>query len=393
MEIIKGINFSNEKSTANSKEADTSRRKTGNSLLAQLETAFCRFSIKTKFESVKDIIDSDESSVRFIREVLHDENYHTFDSNSSMFQFSKSRAQHSVLTFLVGLVFMDFCGFKHEIFQKVLNSKSEEDLIQLWMLTALYHDWGYYSEDLKKGNLNYANITKYDLLSDTYEDGDWLNPIRDFSIRHPHVLAYDYEEIKAYDRYARLFHEGRPKDTERVDHGILAGIKVFDRLAKGISKNQEADQDDRLLKAKIACLTIAQHNIFKSSSVERDSEYGEALKKLHSTSDFRVSMDTPLLLLLSLVDTFECIKRFGQADNERAYLQKTTILNSITITIHPDSVAIDYTQLANRIQAKDTALQNCFAKYISCLCGIDSWTQLFVAEQTAKNVIIQSRQT
>ena len=392
MENTKGYNFGIGKSMATSKTAYTTKRNADNSLMVQIETAFNRFSIKTNFTSVKDIIDSDESSARFIREVLHDEDYNTFDSSNSMYQFSKSRAQHSVLTFLVGLVFMDFCGFNHEISKKVLNSDSEEDAIQLWMLTALYHDWGYYSEDLKKGNLDYGSITKYDLLSDTYENAEWLNPIRDFSIRYPHVLAYNYEEIKAYDRYARSFHENRPKDTERVDHGILAGVKIFDRLVRGIGKNPEAGQGNRLLKAKMACLTIAQHNIFKSSSFDSDSKYGDQLKKLHSTSDFRINMDTPLLLLLCLVDTFECIKRFGQADNERTYLQKTTILNSIAITIHPDSVAIDYTQLANRIQAKDIELQNCFAWYISCLCGIGSWTELFAEETTEKNVIIRRKQ-
>lgn len=392
MENTKDINSSIGNSISTSKVVDTTKQNVSNSLMTQIETAFKRFNIPTKFASVKEIIDSDESSARFIREVLHDEDYNTFDSNSSMYRFSKSRAQHSVLTFLVGLVFMEFCGFNHEISQKVLNSDANEDAIQLWMLTALYHDWGYYSEDLKKGNLDYSSITKYDLLSDNYENAEWLNPIRDFSIRYPHVLAYNYEEIKAYDRYARFFHKGRPKDTEQVDHGILAGVKIFDRLAREISKNQEAGQDNRLLNAKIACLTIAQHNIFKSSSSKSDSQYGDQIKKLHSTSDFRISMDTPLLLLLCLVDTFECIKRFGQADNERTYLQKTTILNSIAITIFSDSIAIDYTQLADRIQAKDTELQSCFAWYISCLCGIGSWTELFAEKQTANNITIQLKQ-
>lgn len=202
------------------------------------------------------------------------------------------------------------------------------------------------------------------------------------------MLAYTYDEIRAYDAYAREFHKGR-HDTEMVDHGILSGALIFDRLAKGIRKDAPNDAVKRLRFTKTACLTIAQHNIFKSPNIETDKKYGDTLQKLHSTSDFRISLDTPLLLLLSLVDTFECIKRFGQSENERQYLQKHTILQSIVLDVLPDSLSIDYATLSGRIQAKDERLRECFTRYKNGLCGIDYWTALCAERVSEERIVIR----
>ena len=348
-------------------------------LMEHIEATFNKSSTTTRYSSIKEIIATDENSAAFIREVLDDENYTALERDNPLFEFAKSRAQHSVLTFFIGLAFLDFCGFRRVIAKTVLHSDDEKDVISLWMLTALYHDWGYHSNDLTKNDLDYRKIIKYDLLTDDYKKVNWLQILQDFSRLHPHILAYTYDEIKAYDQYARRYHAEHPNDTEKVDHGILSGMKIFDRLIKRIDAEVSesaiiTSAQKRLLHAKIACLTIAQHNIFKSNNITNDKKYGIALRKLYSTSDFRISMDTPLLLLLSLVDTFECIKRFGQAKNESNYLQKNTILESIMLDVSPQIITIDYSNLYNKIQKKDTNLQECFTNYINGLHRIGTWT-------------------
>ena len=365
-----------------------------NHLINRIEDAFIKAKLPTRYNSVSEIIASDENSASFIREVLHDNEYSALNQNNPMYEFAKSRAQHSVLTFFIGLVFLEFCHFDEMIANDVLETNDRTEAVRLWMLTALYHDWGYHSEDVQKPELDFGKITKYDLLTDEYGKEAWLHPIQDFSQRHPSVLAYTYDEIKAYDRYARGYHAKNDNDTERVDHGILSGVKIFERLAKEIRKvaltelTINADYiEKRLRYAKIACLTIAQHNIFKSSNKDKDVEYGDALIKLHSTSSFRISRETPLLLLLSLVDTFECIKRFGQSKNERKYLQKGTILQSIALDVHQESISIDYTELAAKIQEKDNSLRECFTRYKKDICGICSWT-VFVVEQVSDEHIV-----
>lgn len=230
-------------------------------------------------------------------------------------------------------------------------------------------------------------------MTDDYGEEKWASRIQDFSLRYPHVLAYSYDEIKAYDRYARLYHSEHMNDTEKLDHGILSGMLIFDRLAKNIKKDPSASQGERLLYAKIACLTIAQHNIYKSSNPTSDTIYGDDLVKIHSTSNFRISNDTPLLLLLSLVDTFECIKRFGQAENER-YLQKRTILKNISLSVSLERIFVDYSALEKTINYKESKvpketrdLQECFQRYKDALCGLSNWTVL-MADRVEENIIV-----
>jgi hypothetical protein len=363
----------------------------GKSLMTLIEEAFQHLHISTSFKSVEEIIHTDDNSARFIREVLQDEEYQVVKSSGTMYQFRKDRAQHSVLTFFVGLIFLDFCDFRQEIAKKLLDS-DETDLVRLWMLTALYHDWGYFSDDVEKADLDFASITKYNLFTDDYADAPWLEPIHHFSEQYPHILAYSYEEIKAYDTYAREYHAEKPKGPECIDHGILGGVKIFDRLVKAISKTPTQDQGKNLVLAKMACLTIAQHNIFKSSKPELDQNYGEKLKKLHFASSFRISMDTPLLLMMSLVDTFECIKRFGKVENKHSNLWKATILHSITVQVQPHCITVNYAELAKRIQSKNEELQNCFKDYKEKICGLDTWTVLLANEDTTNLIPIRHRE-
>ena len=111
-------------------------------LLGRIEAAFQKAGISTCYQSVGEIIATDEDSAAFIREVLTDSEYTSPQEDSPIYQFAKSRAQHSVLTFFVGLVFLEFCDFEQMIARNVLKSEDRADVVRLWMLTALYHDWG-----------------------------------------------------------------------------------------------------------------------------------------------------------------------------------------------------------------------------------------------------------
>lgn len=362
------------------------------SLMVLIETAFQTFkksSPDLKFKSVSEIIKDDKSSAEFIRKVLYDEEYRTVEDSDNLFEFSKERAIHSVLTFFVGLVFLEFNFFHQEIAEAVSQCYQFKDVVRLWMVTSLYHDWGYYSKEIEKGNLDLKTTVTYYLLKDEYEQADWLNPIRNFSLRYPRALAYSYEEINAYDQYIRRYHE-KNEDIEKIDHGILGGVKIFNRIVKRIEKDKKAQKRDDLLFAKFACLTIAQHNIFKSKDKEQDEEYGVELKKLHSNSNFRVSMRTSLLLLLSLVDTFECIKKFSKRAGNRRYITKQTILDNILLSVTPNEINIDLSSLKKKVLVReDTDLTKTFQEYVNGLCGFSSWTTLQTEKKMDDCLIIR----
>ncbi len=242
------------------------------------------------------------------------------------------------------------------------------------MITALYHDYGYFVDDLKNGKVNLKKGIKYYLLDDTYKQ-ESLASLSDYCLHHQAGLAYTYGEIEAYDEYARLFHQNT-EGKEKVDHGILGGVRIFQRLLSRAEKQHV--QKVELITIKTSCLAIAQHNIFKSPSIEKDKEYGKRLKKLYHDSNFVICEDTPLLFLLCLVDTFECVKKLSKKENKSDYFETETVLSSIRISVCLDEIVIDYSELERRVSAKNSGLQDSYLKYKGGLFGIETWTAIRV---------------
>ena len=195
----------------------------------------------------------------------------------------------------------------------------------------------------------------------------------DFAKAHNSFFAHSYAQIICYDQYARQYHTRKKDSFERLDHGILGGILVFNDLVRKALKTQKYDTD--LLLAKACCVTIAQHNIFKSSSADKDKEYPTDLSYLYHDSPFRINIDTPLLLFLCLVDTLECVKKFSKEENEKSSLQTKTVLSSIALTINEDKICINLSELRRRINGKkNPTFSETYTNYRKGVAGLHTWT-------------------
>lgn len=347
------------------------------SLLELMDVELSLLGLPSKYTSVSNFIYDDESSAAFIREMLRDEDFRTPEEASDIYDFAKTRARHSAITFLMGLVFKRFAGSFFEYGRITENAmytggKRYNALLRSWLITSLYHDKAYYSEHLKNGKIDYRKTFKYFLLTDKYTD-DRLACVANFSNRYPKVLAHTYDHILSYDSYARNYHASKIDGAEKVDHGILGGIMVFNDLVRKSLRTTKFDGELPMIKA--CCLTIAQHNIFKSGSAASDKLYPSDLSYLHHDSDFRIGKDTPLLLFLCLVDTLECVKRFSKGENEKTSLQTKTVLSSIFVTVTEEEIRIDYSQLHKKIDEKGNSdFYNNYKRYLNGVCSLNEWT-------------------
>lgn len=348
-------------------------------LIELINEAYRNIKGKLPYDAIQDFITDDAKSTEFIRSILQDDEFETPDEGNELFDFAKTRARHSAITFLIGLVLLKYGNFEKMISNSSYAHKADlhNSAIQLWMITALYHDYGYFLRDIQKEDVDFRTGVKYYLLDDSYSD-DQLESLQKYSLHHKDAFAFTYGEIEEYDRCSRQF-RWRKNVKEKVDHGILGGIRIFNRLIKRAKGGIITESD--LIMIKASCLTIAQHNIFKSESVESDCDYGDALRKLHSTSTFAINADTPLLLLLSLVDTFECVKKLSKGENETSYLESISVLSSISLSVTEQELAIDFSQLIKRIEDKKSEeLENKYKKYKENLLGLNQWTSLDVEE-------------
>lgn len=352
-----------------------------------INEAYLKIKQSLPYDTIQDFITNDKKTAEFIRTILQDKEFETPDKKSKIFALAETRTRHSAITFLIGLVLFQYENLENLILNSSYLRKAggHNAAIHLWMLTALYHDYGYFLRDTQSGNIDWKIKVEYDLLKDSYPDSR-LNALQQFSIYHKDVLAYTYEEINEYDQCSRKWRK-QWNEIEKADHGILGGIQVFNRLIKRVINRTLPISQSELLEIKASCLTIAQHNIYKSDSPKRDKEYGEFLKKLHSTSKFVIDSSTPLLLLLSLVDTFECVKKLGKGKNKEQSLQTITVLSSIRLTVLQDELVIDFSELDKRVQEKnEEELKKNYGKYKDNLLNLEHWTS-FVANKSGEHII------
>lgn len=333
---------------------------------------------KILYNRLDDFITDKKESVLFIKSLSK---VFEIDSDSGLYSVTQTRARHSIITFLMGMVFSEFGGLYKSIASVVgLGEKNNQ---KIWLQTSLNHDRGYFSSYLKKIDLDYKKTFKYYLFSNS-NDGEKLFDAYWFEKEYPNVQAYSVNEILSYDKYARIFHS-KCEGEEKVDHGILGGVITYDALIREVMKEStkiEEFKNKEILVAKAACLSIAQHNIFKSDNSKTDKHYpDDLLHKLSCHSDFRVGKKTPLLLLLSIVDTIECVKRYSKknaSNNENnRYLETMTILKSIKVEVTKEKIVWDLSELNRKVVEKGF-FEDYVEKYWKGILNLKKWTSLNV---------------
>lgn len=348
-----------------------------------------------KYKSIEEFITDDKKSAQFINCLNYGDKNLLDDIRD--YPISQGRARHSVISFFLGLVLGKFKKLLGNC-TSVLNDDNAEYLsinepyliYKLWMITAINHDYGYHSNRiLNKISLESLDI-KYDLFDDQQDFGYY--PLINYSSKYPKVLLNDYEQIKNYYKYSQIYHELKG-DEEKNDHGILGATLLYDKVIrknintlKDYESNMNNFADDfgfkDILFYKTACLTIAQHNIYKSDKPEMDSLYGPNLEHLHYGSGYSVDEKYVLLYLLSLVDTVECVKLFSRSEGNSRHFETLTVLKNILVSVSEDEILIDFTKLYDKIQNEKIELLNILNKHMSNIMDLKNWTSFNVQDIT-----------
>lgn len=340
--------------------------------LAQME-------LPSDYRTLELFINDGKKSAKFIRYLLKDDSYNIPNDDSPLYEVAESRSRHSAVTFLMGLAFSRFGDLFVQIPSIIHYDVGYAR--DMWLKTSLYHDKAYSSEYLRDATLDIQKKFLPFLLTDEHQSN--LPSIDKFSHRYPGTLAYTYEEILNYDKYAIKYHQSKNNEDEKRDHGIVGGVMMFSDLAKKALKKGKPTE---LTMIKACSLAVAQHNIFKSPNEKYDKKY-EAfeLNKLLSTSSFQITPNQPLLLFLSLIDTVECVKKFSRGQNSDKYLKTLTVLKSINVSVQADSIEIDYSALKKEVFAKkDKELIETFNSYLKSVGSLNTWTT-FLAEFDSSN--------
>ena len=340
------------------------------------------FAIADKHPEYTDLsfLKDDDKSALFINDLVKsDDIVSSYSNNEKENLVAEKRARHSAVSYLIGLALFDSCMFGDKISSAFENQNYGIKSESLWMYTSLEHDYGYYVQP-KKMEVNsveeYLNSFKLNLFSDFV----FSSMIDGYHIYEKiPIMAFSYEEIIAY---FKMKYEIMPREEELLDHGILGGIKLYNRRMSRLKNYSETFH----VLIKIICLTIAQHNIFKSDE-EKDDTYREyGLDRITSDSGFRIGYDTPLLLFLSLIDTVECVKKFCKGNNKESkeYLETFTVLKNVQFSVDSSNRTIiwDVSNLYRYIVGNSKkGLLETYNGYRNGLLSLGIWTVINVMEE------------
>lgn len=363
---------------------------------------------KLKKQKLKKLLNDDDACVGVIESAM--ETYiKELEGNPNYEVPNKNRASHSIVTWLMGIGINE----KMHIYER---DYAFSDAI--WTNTAMLHDYGYLRSETSNSELDIKEITvPYNLLKENYTE-EFLQKINNIRILKSNLFSYSNKEIYNYFELSKELHINNNNiNNEKCDHGIVGGCLLFNQYCKKTKKEIETGLGDSLVLTeiqKISCFNIASHNIFKSSSVEED-ELRKKYKLPRLLKDKKkktVTKYNGLLMLMSLVDTIECSKRYPRVEaNKGMGLYQSKILKSIDIgfdeekketkkkAIYNKKLLLDFTKLYKYIQTKPNdkfvdyygetksireAMTETLRYHVSKIEEISDWTE-FTTEKDINN--------
>lgn len=235
-----------------------------------------------------------------------------FDDDPYMIKYEsilKERSPHIISTFLLGILIAESLNFD-------TNTKDNKgvDFKYLWFLACLYHDIGYVYEN-DHNCMKLRMVQKDGLIA--------LKEICDIE------YLCDYEFMTYNKEYINLYLSNRAMcstDTVgRIDHGIVGGVLLYDRLRKNFDQawknankyNNNVPKNKFIYDglnfsnkhyeyyAKAADAIIA-HNIWLNTM----NDYLRKEKKPPLKTK-TIDRNNKLAFILALADTLEPIKKYG----------------------------------------------------------------------------------
>jgi hypothetical protein len=279
---------------------------------------------------------SDKNSRDFIREYFFKGGKGSLLEDFVLDGLSQKRADHTASLFFLGLTVYYNTSLKNKItFSEETNNLY--DFFQfIWFLTCLTHDVAF----------------------DRERDDDLLDSCQNLpALKEKYVITNDLTELgninhipgDMMDLCANYFEFRRNGKKPCVDHGIHAGILMYDRLVKNRIEKYKNDDKELFWKPSLdpqyayASATVAVHNMWVANDQTKTAYKENKLDALIDRPLIKPS-EAPLLYLLDFVDTIEPVKLFQKHDLTK-HLNSIEVLKNVMLSFDGDKLIITLTNI------------------------------------------------
>ncbi len=285
-------------------------------------------------------------------------------SNFNVKDFLRKRAAHSNTVFFIGILLYRNTILKNYIDECFVKDADNRNFLFCWFLTALFHDFGYYYE---KKSSNFRKIIDIETLKKFFKIKYNLLNYKKIKCIHADL----YSCIRNYLLYRRF----NSKHENKIDHGILAGLLLYDALLKNRIEHEKNNDyglywGRKLNKfyAQIAAV-IATHNIWLPTNEDLEEYKKFGMDSLINMRPLKIN-ESPLLFLLGIVDTIDPVKIY------RNYEQPNTILNRLLISYTSNQITIA------KADSKGPNLD--FSKIIDRTRNLSNWLDVCIKSEVNK---------
>jgi hypothetical protein len=220
----------------------------------------------------------------------------------SLESFASPRADHTASIFFLGLLLFNGTKFNESEFYTGVTAGQYDTFQFIWFITCLAHDAAFYKEH---DQLLFNTCPTLEALKNV------LNIQYDLTKERVAGVPKDLlDQCSAYFAFRHSF-----RDFRATDHGIYAGVLMFDRLVK--NRRIRAAQGHNSLfwgeeleaQYAFAAATVAVHNMWLPSPNAHRTYRKYGLNSLINRKPITFD-EAPLLYLLGLVDTIDPVKAY-----------------------------------------------------------------------------------
>lgn len=291
----------------------------------QIEQWHYYFGIDNAFNADKPFV-SDISYLDFIRNYFIQGKKVEIFKKSSINPNTLRLPNHICSVFFLGIIFYYNTSLKYSI-KPGTNDPGYQTFPFIWFLTALFHDNAYQMEDKDQ-------LTDIHTLPQLFKH---------FNITH-NLFTAKFKSCENLINVREKYFVFRKDKFGVVDHGLLGGILLYDRLIKIRRAKHNVAEDGRFWgiklenQYKLAANAISIHNIWIQDE-ETIKQYG-----LTEFIDFqKIKLeDFPLFYLLAIVDTLEPVKEFTKYG-----VSEEAILKSINLSFESKSIEFSKSPLCS----------------------------------------------
>ncbi len=338
---------------------------------------------------------SDKSSDTFIRKYFeYGSKIEVFNSTFLSKYNKDGKYLHTVSLYLIGSHLHGIID--SALCEKVRNKIKGSDIWYMfqysWFLTALYHDSAFVIEDIKektkdKNSSENKNLKDYLKTYKVKRNPFTFNPLE--HINNQNNIKSKNSEYFIYSEHEVIEYFNKSLEEKKVDHGIIAGYIMFDRLIENYDKAYD--------KAKKVSKSICKNNfeymglcwriehqfhfMMVSNAIIAHNIWFELLSKATAKKTQKISMQKwPLLFYLGLLDTIEPIKMFEE------HFKPKEVWKYIDMSICDAENSCCKYGIKINIDQKIKSKKDIYDKWISKIYGILEWLDVSIEPEEKEHV-------